>query len=533
MDITTTPRISYYALFKARFSDILKRALDIFASSLALILLSPFFALIAYQIKRDSPGPVFYRGPRIGLGGKVFLILKFRTMYERPQSYAGPRVTAHDDDRITPLGRWLRDTKLNELPQFWNVLKGDMSLVGPRPEDPELAKGWSPEVWHEVLSVRPGVTSPASVHYSDEEALLSSGDVVGTYMEKLVPDKIRLDQLYVRNRSFLLDLDTLLWTFLILLPMIGSQTPPEQLVFVGPFTRLVRRYINWFVIDSLVTFAAFAAAGIIWRSTEPLNVGWTKSLIAATAFSFLFSTINATLKVNQISWAKAKFADIYDLLPAWLISSVLAILVNLTLKIWPTIMVMTACGFALLGYIFLRYRSRLLGAAMRQMTYHWAGEQVGRERVLVVGAGSAGQHAAWLMDHPSNAKKYWMVGFVDDDMYKQDMRLYGVKVIGKIQELPELIERYDVGVVILAQHHRNPISCHKVVNLCKQTHVRLVILPDILSYFNELVGPSPAPMIPVTADDDGIENEMHCMECMTQYAISPRELFKDKSNEAK
>ena len=106
---------------------------------LGLFLLSPFFGIIAWAIKRDSPGPIFYRGRRVGRGGKEFTILKFRTMYECPESYAGPCITAKDDERIMPLGRWLRDTKINELPQLWNVLRGEMSLVGPRPEDPEIA----------------------------------------------------------------------------------------------------------------------------------------------------------------------------------------------------------------------------------------------------------------------------------------------------------------------------------------------------------------------------------------------------------
>ncbi len=97
------------------------------------------------------------------MGGKGFGILKFRTMYERAESYAGPRVTGKQDRRITPLGQWLRNTKLNELPQLWNVLIGEMSLVGPRPEDPEIVKTWPADARKEILSVRPGITSPASI----------------------------------------------------------------------------------------------------------------------------------------------------------------------------------------------------------------------------------------------------------------------------------------------------------------------------------------------------------------------------------
>jgi lipopolysaccharide/colanic/teichoic acid biosynthesis glycosyltransferase len=179
-----------------------KRAFDIAASFLGLLLLSPVFCLVALLIKRESPGPVFYRGPRVGLGGKVFGILKFRTMYECAASYQGPSITARDDDRITPLGKWLRETKVNELPQLWNVLVGEMSLVGPRPEDPEIARTWPEAARREILSVRPGVTSPASVVYRDEEKLLKSATVMDDYLKIMLPDKLRLDQIYVRSHRF-------------------------------------------------------------------------------------------------------------------------------------------------------------------------------------------------------------------------------------------------------------------------------------------------------------------------------------------
>ena len=118
----------------------IKRLFDIVVSVIFLLFLGPVFTLIAIAIKRDSPGPVFYHGRRMGRWGKPFLILKFRTMYEDPKSYRGPKVTGHNDTRITPLGKWLRNTKINEMPQFWNVLKGEMSLVGPRPERPHFVE---------------------------------------------------------------------------------------------------------------------------------------------------------------------------------------------------------------------------------------------------------------------------------------------------------------------------------------------------------------------------------------------------------
>jgi lipopolysaccharide/colanic/teichoic acid biosynthesis glycosyltransferase len=215
--------IHYRRRTNFNLNNAVKRLLDILASAFGLLLFGPLFLFLAWRIKRDSPGPVFYRGPRLGRGGRIFQILKFRTMYEQSQSYAGPRVTAQDDPRITPLGKWLRYTKLNELPQLWNVLVGEMSLVGPRPEDPELGMAWPAEVRREVLSVRPGITSPASVQFHNEEDLLANKQVISTYMEDIVPFKLRLDQLYVRHHSLWLDLDTLFWTFMVLVPKLGGK----------------------------------------------------------------------------------------------------------------------------------------------------------------------------------------------------------------------------------------------------------------------------------------------------------------------
>ena len=219
MDITQFKALSQSTQFSTRSSALLKRSFDIIISTIALVLFAPIFVLISVAIKRDSPGPVLYKGLRLGRNGRSFNIIKFRTMSETPQSYSGPRVTAHDDPRITRVGRWLRDTKLNEFPQFWNVLKGEMSLVGPRPEDPEFAQKWPRAAWNDILSVRPGITSPATIQYINEEKFLSIHNVEQKYLAELSPDKVKLDQLYIRDRSLLLDLNILFRTVLMLLPM--------------------------------------------------------------------------------------------------------------------------------------------------------------------------------------------------------------------------------------------------------------------------------------------------------------------------
>jgi len=438
-------------------------------------------------------------------------------MYEVPESYSGPKVTAHNDPRITKIGHWLRDTKLNELPQLWNVFVGEMSLVGPRPEDPDIVETWPKEVREEILSVKPGITSPASVEYRNEEMLICYEKILSTYLKDFSPDKIRMDELYVRHRSFWLDLDTLFWTFLLLLPKIGSHTPPEEFLFVGPFTRLVRRYMNWFAIDLLISFAAIGFAGVAWRVAGPIDVGWTRSLAVAFGFSLLFSLSGAILGVNRIAWSKASFADGFDLLPAWFLATGIVTIANQAIRIFPTPMVLVASGFALSGFVIVRYSSRLLNAFTSRCRYAFSRGRNGRERVLIIGAGVLAQHAVWLLSHPLNALKYWVVGFVDDDLFKQGMRIYGVEVIGMVNDIPRLVSDNDVGVIILTANNSKGLSeSRPVIDLCNKTKAKLLVLPDFFTVFNTL--PGVMTQIPITASGKARENEMDCLRCMTKFA---------------
>ena len=288
-----------------RFSNLFKRLVDIIAAGFGLLLLSPLFLLLGGMVKRDSPGPVFYRGPRMGMGGRPFKILKFRTMREEAASYEGPSITGRNDIRITPLGQWLRDTKLNELPQLWNVLVGEMSLVGPRPEVPEITKTWPESLQREILSMRPGMTSPASVLYRDEEKRLSADRVMDDYMENILPDKLRLDQLYVHHHNFLSDLDALFWTFVIMIPRLGERQISEGWLFGGPVSRFARRYLNWFVIDFLIALLGIGLVGVFWRLSGPLDIGLARAAGIALAFAWLFSISNWMLGLARVEWSRA------------------------------------------------------------------------------------------------------------------------------------------------------------------------------------------------------------------------------------
>lgn len=191
-----------------------KRLFDIFFSFFGLILLSPILLIIALIIKIKSPGPIFYRGERVGKGGKCFKIYKFRTMVPEADKIGGFS-TASDDPRLTKLGLFLKKYQLDELPQLINVFKGEMSLVGPRPEVPFYVDMMTEEEKKIILSVKPGMTDYASLwNFHEGDILKGSSDPEKTYQEKIRPNKIRLQIKYVKERSFLVDLKIIVKTIL-------------------------------------------------------------------------------------------------------------------------------------------------------------------------------------------------------------------------------------------------------------------------------------------------------------------------------
>ena len=193
----------------------MKRLFDVIASGFGLIVLSPLFLVLAIWIKCDSKGPVFYRQLRVGRGNKDFRIFKFRSM--RVGADKGSLVTiGGHDPRVTRSGYFIRKFKFDELPQLINVLVGDMSLVGPRPEVRHYVNYWTPEQMH-VLDVRPGITDPASIKFRNENELMEKADDPEKYyIEVIMQEKIRLYLEYVNNNSFFYDLGLIFKTFKVI-----------------------------------------------------------------------------------------------------------------------------------------------------------------------------------------------------------------------------------------------------------------------------------------------------------------------------
>ena len=205
------------------------RPIEALAALAGLIIVSPLLVLSALAIVISSRGPVLFRQPRVGRNGRRFVMYKLRTMRA---SQSGPQVTAGDDDRVTPVGRLLRKTKLDELPELWNVLKGDMSLVGPRPEVPRYVNLDDP-AWRSVLVARPGLTDPMTLRLRNEEVLLTEikGDREVFYRETLLPYKLKGYLGYLEARNWQTDVKVLLKTAAAVL--FPDKTPPPTLLEIS------------------------------------------------------------------------------------------------------------------------------------------------------------------------------------------------------------------------------------------------------------------------------------------------------------
>ncbi|WP_408955100.1 sugar transferase [Natroniella sp. ANB-PHB2] len=200
-----------------------KRLFDIFFSLAGLLVLSPLLVLIAILIKTNSKGDVLFKQERVGQYGNTFTIYKFRTMVENAEK-KGKQITVGADKRITTVGKILRKTKLDELAQLINVLKGEMSFVGPRPEVPKYVKHYTEEQ-RKILNARPGITDYASIEFSNESEILGiANDPEKTYINEIMPYKIKLNNKYLESISVLHDIKLIFLTFMKILGLIETKT---------------------------------------------------------------------------------------------------------------------------------------------------------------------------------------------------------------------------------------------------------------------------------------------------------------------
>jgi lipopolysaccharide/colanic/teichoic acid biosynthesis glycosyltransferase len=495
MDIGTTPKFNPITngltpKWVVALDVVARRLLDILVSLSVLLLLWPGLIVIATIIKRDSPGPVFYRSERVGKHGKRFKIFKFRTMYENPASYNGSRLTCNNDPRVTKAGRWLRDTKINELPQFLNIFMGQMGLVGPRPEDPELFADW-PEYFREkYIEVRPGMTSPASLMFFDEEDKISPSNTNADYLENILPFKMRLDLDYLRHRSIINDLDIIFLTFIALIPNIRKKRINQDILKKGPLISFMRYFLNWFLIDLVVASLATVVSILIWRLSTPLDIGFTAAFLFAFLIALGFSLTNMIFGLNRVVWRHARAEAVVDIglsvAITTIIISILDVFFILPVRI-PLAILLLISMLSFSGFVVFRYRERVLtGLASRWLTARNKKVQAG-ERVIIIGAGEVGLKTSRYIQHGYLEKVFSVVGYVDDDIYKDDLVIDGSPVLGKIRDLPEIVEKHRVDVIVFAIDKISPRQRKKIQEICGQTNAQLIDYRNLVNadgFFN-------------------------------------------------
>lgn len=443
-----------------------KRAFDLAVAAVALVVCAPLLLALALLVKLDSPGPAFFCGPRVGKDGRLFRLYKLRTMVEGAE-HQGPPLTAEDDPRITRLGRSLRRRRLDELPQLVNVLKGEMSLVGPAPEDPGYVARYTPQQ-RRVLMVRPGVTGPARLAFSDEGRLLAAGRGDATYAESILPMKLDLDLAYVENPSFSNDL-----------AMLGRAVSlffPRHSV---SFRRLVaRRRVPWALLDGSVVAVAFGAALLLYRVDAPGAAGATASdhlRLGIAPLLVLYVAMNYAWGLHRRLWRFATVTEIRPILGSAATSTLAGALINRVAAVWhgelPLTLLLMGGFFAFCGFVALRYRARLLGIPR---SWRLPGEKT-RVRALIYGAGELGQVVAWRLLTCREGRAYQPVGFIDDDRAKLGLRVHGIEVLGNRSDLAGLVERERVELIIMAMNNVSGEKLRAIVSAAQQTSAQIKI----------------------------------------------------------
>ncbi|MFQ5451040.1 MAG: polysaccharide biosynthesis protein [Nitrospinaceae bacterium] len=445
-----------------------KRLIDILASFLGLVFLTPAFLVISLLIKLESPGPVFYRQERIGKGFKRFLIYKFRTMVES-RSERGAQTMFHQSHRITRLGRWLRKTKIDELPQLINVLKGQMSLVGPRPELQEFVHIFQGK-YLKILTVRPGITDLASLEYRNEEEILrNSKNPEDDYVNKILPEKIRLAMVYLDRSSFLFDLNIIVKTlFRIDFPKL----------FDWKNLKVSPQGIAFFINDTLLGFASFYLA---YSLRYNLNVPDKDLHTFFYLLPFIFISRSLAYfyyRFYSRFWEYSSLEDLILIIKAVWVGSIVLI-ISIFLHSNPPITLprsVPMIDFVLL--ITMLGGSRLAWRLWNERQRQKPLIQEGGIRVLIFGAGNTG--ALLLKTLRSNYPHFTVCGYVDDNPKIKNNTLMGIRILGNRADIPQLVANLGIKELLVAINNISSDSLSDLVEICGKSVVKFKILSSVV-----------------------------------------------------
>jgi FlaA1/EpsC-like NDP-sugar epimerase/lipopolysaccharide/colanic/teichoic acid biosynthesis glycosyltransferase len=444
----------------------LKRLIDIILSLIGIAIALPFFPFIALFIKLDSKGPVLYLATRIGKDLQRFKMYKFRTMFDTP-SEVGPSVCPQYDPRVTFLGRFLRRTKMNELPQFFNILKGDMTFVGPRPEAPDLAELY-PQEAKRVFSVKPGLVGPSTILGRNEEECYPPGvDVKKYYIEQILPNKVKLDFVYIDNPNFFKDLAYIL---------AGIK---ETVVGTISKKHIInnRSQIYMFFADLFITISSYIFA----HNLNPLNsggegdpkrffsilslvisvrfccyiyFGMYRSFIRYISYHEIIGVFKAVITSSLLLVISAHFIELKD----YGYSNFIALVDGIFL-------ILFLAGLRL-GLRFYWERKRDNNTEVRQ-----------KRRILVYGAGDVGFKA--YKETSTKNSPYKIVGYIADEPEKYGKALNGVKVLGNRYHIRDLAKLYHIDEILITEQIDNPSDILEIIKICQDSKLKCRIFPSV------------------------------------------------------
>jgi FlaA1/EpsC-like NDP-sugar epimerase/lipopolysaccharide/colanic/teichoic acid biosynthesis glycosyltransferase len=459
----------------------IKRAFDVCAAAVGLVVLSPLLAVIAALIKLDSSGPVIFGQVRVGKGFRPFRIQKFRTMVVDATG-AGFPLTVGQDARVTRVGRVLRKFKLDELPQLVNVLVGDMSFVGPRPEVPRYVERLRSE-FSEVLVVRPGLTDLASLKYIDEAGVLAfSSNPEEEYQSNVLPEKLRLAKLYIRHMSFRLDLALIVQTLLrvLRLPAVVCKLPEirtaSSAAASSPWISLSSFVMKWrrpmiVALDvGLIVLANYVAFALRYDGEIPDDQFATfqhtlLALVVIRGIAF------ALFGLNEGLWRYTSVWDLQNIVSAVLTSALVFygwITWVMAIPSYPRA-VFAIDAILLVGFVAgVRLPSRIFS----EVTIFQR-----KKKVLVVGAGDTGERVVREMKNRSEFHCQ-PIGFVDDRVGLLNQRIHGVRVLGTLGDLPKLVEELKPEMVVVAVRHPTPAFLRDLIKQLEPYEVSIKTLPS-------------------------------------------------------
>lgn len=484
----------------------LPRALEAVVAGAGLLILSPLLILVALAVALSSRGPLIFRQERIGRGGKPFTFYKFRSMVS---SASGVPLTASGDRRVTPVGKVLRKLKLDELPGFWNVLKGDLSLVGPRPEVPRYVDLDDP-LWRQVLQSRPGITDPVTLRLRNEEELLGAleGDPEAFYRQSLLPFKLRGYRNYLMRRSWRSDLWVLWNTFLgVVFP--GRNPPPtvQELTEVAPEApaeaprrSLVGAYLRQlqFLLDLGILAGAFAFAYLLRYEFDVPSMERSRFLVQLPVVMLLQVSAYFLTGIHTFVWRYVSLSEVQAFVRAALISAVPLIVLRVGLgesfQSWrvPLSVIVLDTVFAFGGLLAVRVARRMAHERQERRRRALAAPREELYPVLLVGAGEAGVLASRELQRRGSSKLE-IRGFVDDDPQKQGLVIRGIRVLGTTEDLPRLVSSLKIHHVIITIAEASPLDLSRILGICRKVPVPARIMPGLYEILDGTVDVSKNP----------------------------------------